>query len=107
MKLFFILPLFLFSSFSFVGETNTDCTTDALIIGKDLTKCRCCWGWMIKIDDTVYLADELPGLDLEWNQRIDPLLDNPIPIKISCQQEDSICENRIVINCLEKINGNQ
>jgi hypothetical protein len=33
----------------------------AVITGRDLTKCACCWGWIIEINNAVYKFDRIPA----------------------------------------------
>ena len=32
-----------------------------VITGRDLTKCYCCWGWIIDINNTNYKFDKIPS----------------------------------------------
>ena len=35
--------------------------SNAVITGRDLTKCACCWGWIIEIDNVTYKFDKAPA----------------------------------------------
>jgi len=44
-----------------------------VITGRDLTKCYCCWGWIIEINNTVYKFDKIPsGSSFDLTQIIYP-----------------------------------
>ena len=44
-----------------------------VITGRDLTKCYCCWGWIIEINNTAYKFDKIPsGSSFDLTQIIYP-----------------------------------
>lgn len=86
----------------FMSPISTEnCQTNAMIIGKDFTKCMCCGGWEIKIGDNVYLTQEIPQFGLvtdgPWEFK------EPIAVKIDYGFLESSCDNRIVVLCLERM----
>lgn len=103
MKLLLIGSIVLSSVFAF-SASNEKCVTEAFIMGKDLTKCRCCWGWMVKINDKIYLVDEIPNIEVDYDMsKPNQLFEEPISVMISYQFVEGSCDNRIEIDCLEKV----
>lgn len=98
MKVILALQIIL-SSILYSLSEGDKCDTNATIIGRDINKCRCCWGWQIKIDDKIYLTDEIPQLDLEVNSELK--IEPPIQVKIGYVLVKDPCNNRIIIKCLE------
>lgn len=97
-----LFHMLLISFFAPINDVS-DCKTEALIIGKDFTKCGCCGGWMIKVEEKVYLTDKIASMDLKMEPGFPSLLEEPIKIKISFDLKDGGCGNRIVVYCLEEI----
>lgn len=57
--------LILIAVVSFMGfgiHDDNECLTKAEIVGFDYRKCGGCWGWKVKINDTIFIASKLPGL---------------------------------------------
>ncbi|NQY11415.1 MAG: hypothetical protein HRT71_18105 [Flavobacteriales bacterium] len=47
-------------SISIIGYGQTDgCMEEAEIIGFDATKCRPCWGWIIKVENDTIMSEKL------------------------------------------------
>ena len=97
-RLILVISL-LFAGVSLSAQKSDSCTYDAFVIGKDITKCMCCWGWQVQVGEHVYLINEIPQLGLsrddKWTSEF------PIPIKIDFGILENVCDNRIVIHCLE------
>ena len=102
MKIVFLFLSLTFSGVQLSAQESDSCTFDALVIGKDVSKCLCCGGWQVKVGEHVYLINEIPPLGLSsddtWTSEF------PIPIKINFGVLEFGCDNRIVILCLEIIN---
>ena len=65
----------------------------AVITGRDLTKCACCWGWIIEIDNVTYKFDKAPAgstIDLEN-------LSYPASVNVRWHRLTGSCSNRIEI----------
>jgi hypothetical protein len=45
------------------NKKNAGDTMDStgIITGRDLTKCYCCWGWIIEINNKTYMFDKIPA----------------------------------------------
>jgi hypothetical protein len=93
----------MFASIPLSAQESESCTFEALVIGKDISKCLCCGGWQVKVGEHVYLTNEISQLSLSgddtWTSEF------PIPIKINFGVLEFGCDNRIVILCLEIINN--
>jgi hypothetical protein len=61
-KLFFIFITATVLSLA-CNKNNSGESTDSIgiITGRDLTKCYCCWGWFIEINNTAYMFDKIPA----------------------------------------------
>lgn len=65
----------------------------AVITGRDLTKCYCCWGWIINIDNVNYRFDKIPSFpsfDLEN-------ISYPATVKVKWQPAAGDCSDKIDI----------
>jgi hypothetical protein len=91
-----ILVLLLFSC----EKEDDDYKSTGTIVGYDISMCICCGGWIIIIDDTNYLFDNLPDnsdINLETEQL-------PISVKLDWQvMPDGCPPNRITIQRIKKI----
>ncbi|MEI9806741.1 MAG: hypothetical protein WDO16_02030 [Bacteroidota bacterium] len=64
----------------------------AVIIGRDLTKCACCWGWIISINNTSYKFDKVPA-----GSAIDP--DNlvyPAAVNVTWRDLPGNCSGKLI-----------
>lgn len=100
MKNLFVVICLLYAGFQLSAQESDSCTYDALIIGKDVTKCMCCGGWQVKVGEKVYLIWDIPQLGLKHEDRW--ISEVPIPVKIDFGILEHGCDNRIIILCLEK-----
>lgn len=48
---------------SFIFQDN-ECDTKAEIVGFSFNKCAGCWGWEVKINDTIFIAPKLPNINI-------------------------------------------
>ena len=70
------------------------CTTNAQVIGFDMTKCGCCWGWKIEVNNQTYIAKEIPGWDYPW-------IDTTVTYPIVIQLDYSVIRcNKINVTCI-------
>jgi hypothetical protein len=58
----FIASVFILACSKNSSQKNTEDEkySSGVITGRDLTKCYCCWGWIIEIDNTTYKFDNIP-----------------------------------------------
>jgi len=73
-KLLFIILMFQIAFLS--CKKSDEKIIDAQIIGFDITKCSCCWGWIIKFGNDTIKTDSLPG---------DFKMDGDFPIKVKLE----------------------
>ena len=72
------------------GEEFFD--SNGVITGRDLTKCACCWGWIIEINNTRYKFEKIPassGIDLEN-------IPYPLPVRIQWRDVQGSCSGRLI-----------
>jgi len=83
------------------NKENEDYKSIGTIIGFDATKCGCCGGWIINIDDGRYLIDSMPD-DSNINLATETI---PITIKLDWQLVNNGCSffNRITVQRIKKI----
>jgi hypothetical protein len=63
----------------------------AKIIGRDLNKCSCCWGWIIEIDNVTYKFDKAPsGSTINLDNLTYPAL-----VNVTWHLLPGVCGNRI------------
>lgn len=92
---FFIIIATLFlccQKYSDKNEKNKITASTAVITGRDLTKCACCWGWIIEINNAVYKFDRIPA-----NSPLD--LDNityPTTVNIQWRNSQGSCSGRLI-----------
>ena len=55
------------------------------VIGFDMFKCGCCWGWIIKVDSDTIMADKLP------NKSIPSKFEEPFPVDIVVGKKQDRC----------------
>lgn len=84
-----------------VACTKEDYRSIGTIVGIDYTKCACCGGWQILIDDTMYLIDAIPDnsdLDLEKETL-------PVTVKLDWHLVNNGCSafNRITVERIKEI----
>jgi hypothetical protein len=60
-KLLFLLILAIFILGCNKSKNELDSYSTGVITGRDLTKCYCCWGWIIDINNTRYKFDKIPS----------------------------------------------
>jgi hypothetical protein len=85
-----------------------DCTTNAQVLGFDGTKCACCHGWMIEINNKTYLADSIPGFNRNSPYFINgsPLFDShayPVSVIMDYAILEGNCKNRIEVTCAQPL----
>jgi hypothetical protein len=63
MKKLLIVLIIATVSFESCNKNSTSDTKDStgIITGRDITKCYCCWGWFIEINNTTYMFDKIPS----------------------------------------------
>lgn len=99
-----LLLILLMSSCVPHATLTTECKTEAIIIGYDYTRCRCCGGWIVIINDERFLAGYVPGLK-KVDNRPDQIIFNrdttefPLKIRLNYQMTGSHC-HRIKVNCI-------
>lgn len=76
------------------------CPYDGYIIGWDSTRCGCCQGWIIEINDQRFLADSIPNSD-EIIGKSPEDSNYPIAVKLDFKKA-SHCNNKIVIKCINR-----
>ena len=101
--------LFLFSINAFSQIDSAKCKTEAIIKGFDITRCVCCGGWVVEINDTTYLCNtDLPG----WEKPkafskefviFDEAVEFPIKVCLDYSQYINRCRRFIIINWLDRI----
>lgn len=69
------------------------------ITGYDMTKCGCCGGWIINIDDVSYLTDSIPDYS-SFNIAEETF---PIAVKLDWQMNEKGCLNKITVQRIKKI----
>jgi hypothetical protein len=65
--------------------------SNAVITGRDLNKCSCCWGWIIEIDNVTYKFDKAPAgsaVNLET-------LSYPASVNVTWHTVPGVCSMRI------------
>ena len=80
---------------------DNDYKSIGTITGLDARMCMCCGGWIINIDDVVYLIDTMPK-----NSDIDLATETfPVTVKLDWQLIDGACStfNRIKVQRIKKI----
>lgn len=93
----FIFPVLLLLFTSFSNQNN--CKLKGVIIGFDATRCGCCGGWKIAIDDAVFLTDSIPNGIVEKG----PDGCHIFPQKIYLEYErEKICNKRLKITCISR-----
>ncbi len=90
----------LFIMFACTREDN-DYKSVGTITGIDARMCICCGGWIINIDDVIYLIDTIPensGLNLSVETF-------PVKVKLDWQLVNSGCNsfNRIKVQRIKKL----
>lgn len=94
-----IITVFLFSACEKKGSDchNNDSgnikTSTATVIGRDLNKCSCCWGWIIEINNVTYKFDGAPSgstVNLEN-------LSYPAAVNVTWHALPGTCGNRIEV----------
>ncbi len=101
--------LFLFSINAFSQKDTTDCITEATITGYDSSRCICCTGWIIFIDNQRYLSrTDIPGWEKPKDFTLTIVINNKVeefPIKVCINYSQIIkhCRNQIIINWLDRI----
>jgi hypothetical protein len=73
-------------------------SSNAVITGMDLTKCSCCWGWVIEIDNVIYKFDKAPAgstVNLET-------LSYPATVNVSWRRAPGNCSARIELLALSQ-----
>ncbi|PCJ01094.1 MAG: hypothetical protein COB15_01275 [Flavobacteriales bacterium] len=92
-----------------LGFTPKDeCSTQAQVMGFNGTKCACCHGWMIEINNKTFFADTIPGFNRNSPYAIQgtPQFDNqayPMSVRVDYYLLETTCNNRIVVTCVQSI----
>jgi len=60
-KMLFLLIIAAFFLGCSKGSKKNEDFSTGIIKGRDLTKCYCCWGWIIEINNTKYRFDKIPS----------------------------------------------
>jgi len=95
---FLFFTIFLFSTIAY--SQSKVCRFEGTIEGWDTNRCRCCGGWIIKIDKNIFLADSIPrgqGIFAPNEKR-----KYPIKIYLDFTKKPGPCNSRIIITCIEK-----
>jgi hypothetical protein len=94
-----ILLLVLYSITGSGSNQKQVCDLPGQITGWDTTRCGCCEGWIIIVNDHRFLADSIPNAKVILGPVENRVY--PIPVYISYKPEKH-CINRIVITCIQK-----
>ncbi len=89
-----IFVLFLLSCCLFTNcKKDTDPNeSTGIITGRDLSKCYCCWGWLVEIENKTYKFDKIPSnslIDLE-------ILSFPTTVKIKWRDAEGSCKGKLI-----------
>ncbi|MBE9469611.1 MAG: hypothetical protein IMY72_14995 [Bacteroidetes bacterium] len=90
--------ILLFANF----ENDNSSSIKGEIIGYDARRCRCCGGWKVLIEDTVYLNDSIPKGILKVGADGCHIL--PQKVLLDYVKEDYCKSMRIRITCMTKRN---
>jgi hypothetical protein len=82
-------------------KENSDYKSVGTVTGNDPRMCACCGGWIIVIEDVIYLIDSIPkdsNIDLSTETF-------PVTVKLDWQLVSSGCSafNRITVQRIKKI----
>ncbi len=64
-----------------------------IITGFDGSKCYCCWGWIVEIDNVIYKFDKIPpSSSVDLNN-----ISYPVPVNIEWRPSAKNCSIRIEV----------
>lgn len=101
-----LLHLIFIFSLNLAGQENTADNAyniKAEIIGYDYSKCRCCGGWKVKIDNKIYLTVKMPAKELQLSSNNS--IGFPVPVLLSYQtsKSEGPCKNKLEITCIKRL----
>jgi hypothetical protein len=77
---------------------DNECKFSGSVIGRNLEKCGCCPGWLIKIDDDTLKFLSVPNEDLLCD--LVNFYGYPIPIEFDYKDDNSSCFYKIM-TCID------
>jgi hypothetical protein len=96
---FFMLILFSCNKESEDNKGNEEYNSIGTITGFDATKCGCCWGWIINIENENYIIQSIAD-DSSLNLTLESL---PVTVMLDWQVNITGCTNKITVQRIKKI----
>jgi hypothetical protein len=94
-----LLMFFFFTMLFSCKKGNEDYQSIGIITGFDTTKCGCCWGWIININDVSYIIESMPS-DPDLNLALET---QPVTVKLDWQPNATGCINKIKVQRIKKL----